>query len=52
MYGTNEAGSVVGTVMTIPERAKAVFDDFGVEYDHESLDKYIEETRDILSDKL
>ena len=52
MYSTNENGSVVGTSMTIPERAKAVFDDFGIEYDHESLDKYIEETLNIVDGKM
>ena len=40
--------SVVGERYTIPERIKAVFDDFGVDYDQESLDAYIESTRKIL----
>ena len=48
MYGLNDIGSVTDTVMTIPDRIKAVFDDFGIEYDEESLEAYIEETRKIL----
>ena len=46
MYSINENGSVVKDVMTIPERAKAVFDDFGIKYDEESLNAYIEATRE------
>ena len=51
MYSTTETGSVVGTAMTIPERAKAVFDDFGIKYDRENLDLCIEETRKILAEQ-
>lgn len=50
MYSTSDNGGVIGTVMTIPERAKAVFDDFNIKYDAESLESYIEETKRILSD--
>lgn len=47
---TKEDGtsSIKGIVYTIPERIKAVFDDFGVEYDKEGLDNYIKATQDIL----
>lgn len=48
MYGVNEEGKVTYTNMTIPERIKAVFDDFGVDYDRELIDSYIEKTREIL----
>lgn len=48
MYGINDAGSVIDEKLTIPERIKVVFDDFGVEYDRDSLDAYIKETRKIL----
>lgn len=40
-----EDGKVVYLRMTIPERIKAVFDDYEVEYDKEGLEKYIEETK-------
>lgn len=50
MYSINESGSAVGTMMTIPERAKAVFDDFDIEYEEETLLEYIKETRRILGE--
>ena len=42
---------VVGKRYTIPERVKAVFDDFEVDYDREALERYIEETKRILNHK-
>lgn len=49
MYHVGDNGSVIGQTYTIPERAKAVFDNFGIDYDSESLNAYIEETKRILS---
>ena len=48
MYKTGENGGVIGERVTIPQRAKMVLDDFGINYDHESLDAYIEETDRLL----
>lgn len=48
MYGVDDSGSVTYNKLTIPERIKAVFDDWGIEYDQESLQLYIQKTRDIL----
>ena len=48
MYSTTETGNVVGTPMTIPERAMAVLDDFGVDYDRENLMQAIDKTYEIL----
>ena len=48
MYGIDENGSTTRTRMTIPERAKAVFDDFNINYNKEELDKAIEDTRKYL----
>ena len=45
MYGVNENGGVSRTVMTIPERIQAVFDDFDVEYDKEALEACIIKTK-------
>ena len=50
MYHTTPTGSVVGETVTIPQRAKMVFDDFDIEYEKESLDSYIEETNRILAE--
>lgn len=33
---------------TLPERMKLVFDDWGIEYDQDAMEMYIEDTRDIL----
>lgn len=49
IYSADAEGRVTGKKMTIPERAKAVFDDYEVSYEVESLNAYIEETRKILS---
>lgn len=49
MFFLDESGKVSSKSLTIPERAKAVFDDFEIEYDKESLDAYITETRKILN---
>lgn len=49
MYGVSNEGKVTRTIMTIPERIKAVFDDFDVEYDKESLELCIEKTRECLN---
>ena len=38
-------GSVTGRKVTIPERIKAVFDDFGIKYDKDKLSYAIAETR-------
>ena len=38
-------GSVTGRKVTIPERIKAVFDDFGIKYDKDKLNYAIAETR-------
>lgn len=48
MYYTGPTGGSKPVVVTIPERAKMVFDDFGIEYERESLDAYILETRNML----
>lgn len=48
MYSVTESGNTIGVKMTIPEMAKAVFDDFGIKYEHESLEAYIDETRRLL----
>lgn len=48
MYGVDDTGSVTYNKLTIPERIKAVFDDWGIEYDTESLQIYIQKTREIL----
>ena len=48
IYGADHEGKVHGRLMTIPERAKEVFEDHLIPYEHESLDAYIEETRRIL----
>lgn len=48
MYGVDESGSITYSKLTIPERIKAVFDDWGIEYDSESLQMYIQKTREVL----
>lgn len=48
MYGVDNMGKVTYTKMTIPERIKAVFDDWDVEYDTESLQMYIQKTKELL----
>lgn len=48
MYGIDDQGKVTYTKMTIPERIKAVFDDWGIKYDMESMQAYIQKTREIL----
>lgn len=45
-----ENNKVVSKSYTIPERIKAVFDDFGVEYEKDKLDTYIEITKRILAE--
>lgn len=49
MYGIDDQGKVTYTKMTIPERIKAVFDDWGIKYDMESMQSYIQKTREVLS---
>lgn len=49
MFSYNEQGNVVSKKYTIPERIKAVFDDFGEPYDKAILDKYIEDTKEFLA---
>lgn len=49
MYGVDENRKITYTKMTIPERIKAVLDDWGIDYDRESLQVYIQKTRDVLS---
>lgn len=48
MYGIDEYGKVTYTKMTIPERIKAVFDDWDISYDSESLQIYIQKTKEML----
>lgn len=48
MYGLDEAGKVTYTKMTIPERIKAVFDDWDISYDTETLQAYIQKTKELL----
>ncbi len=48
MYGVDENERITHTSMTIPERIKTVFDDWGIKYDNESLQSYIQKTREIL----
>lgn len=48
MYGVDDTGSVTYNKLTIPERIKAVLDDWGIEYDTESLQLYIQKTREVL----
>lgn len=48
MYGLDQSGKVTHTKMTIPERIKAVLDDWGYKYDNESLQSYIQKTREVL----
>lgn len=48
MYDLNEQGKVIHNNVTIPERIKIVFDDWGIQYNKESLEYYIEKTRQIL----
>ena len=45
MYSLNENGSVVRNRLTIPERAKVVFDDYDIKYNVEELDKAILDTK-------
>lgn len=45
----DENGYNIKKLMTIPERMKEVFDDWEIEYDHESLDKFIEQTKEKLA---
>lgn len=45
----NNELQIVSKTVTIPERAKYVFDDFDIEYDEEELLKDIKETRRILN---
>lgn len=48
MYGIDDAGKVTYTKMTIPERIKAVFDDWEINYDTETLQAYIQKTKELL----
>lgn len=45
----DENGKNVKKMCTIPERMKIVFDDWGVTYDKESLEKSIKDTQELLS---
>lgn len=51
LVGLNENGRNIKKICTIPERMKLVFDDWGVVYNKEILDKSIELTRKRLEDK-
>lgn len=48
MYDIDENGSVIKNSLTIPERVKAVFDDYDIEYNKESLEQAIKDTRKYL----
>lgn len=48
IVGLTESGTNVFKDCTIPERLKVVLDDWGIDYDAETLDKYIEETKEVL----
>ena len=48
MFGVDSTGKITSTRMTIPERIKAVFDDWGIKYDTESLQSYIQKTHEKL----
>lgn len=45
--GLTERGTTVSTECTIPERMKIVFDDFGIKYNEEAMNKSIENTKSI-----
>lgn len=45
MYDVDGDGKTVRVKMTIPERAKAVFDDFSISYNKEELNRAIVDTR-------
>lgn len=49
MYHIDSTGKVIGQPYTIPERIKAVLDDFNMDYDKESLEAYIQATNEILN---
>ena len=51
MYDVNNEGYIVQKTMTIPERAKEVFEDWDIEYDKEALNAAIERTSQILEEK-
>ena len=52
MFGIDpDTGNVTRSVLTIPERIKAVFDDFDVKYDKVALSQSIEDTRAYLANK-
>ena len=51
LIGLNEQGRNIKRICTIPERMKIVFDDWGVTYNKESLDRSIELTRKRLENK-
>ena len=48
MYNGDSSGKVYSTKMTLPERIKAVFDDFDVEYNKKGIDDAIVETQALL----
>lgn len=48
MYSLDGNGKVVYNMLTIPERMKVVFDDWGIKYDGVSLQAYIKKTEEIL----
>lgn len=48
MYGLDEFGKVTYTKYTIPERIKAVLDDWKISYDAESMILYIQKTKELL----
>lgn len=48
IIGINSDGTNKKKICTIPERIKIVFDDWGVEYNKELLDEYIEQTNNKL----
>lgn len=52
LYGLDEFGKVTYNNVTIPERIKIVFEDWEVKHDAESLDFYIQKTREVLKNSL
>ena len=48
IYDVTDDGNAVSKMCTIPERMKLVFDDWGVKYNKEQLDKFIQQTNEEL----
>lgn len=49
--GFDENGSNIKKMCTIPERMKIVFDSWGIDYDKESLEESIKQTKELLENK-